>query len=163
MLTLVFTPGCSRKPEQAEEATGPMASMVRMGDPQARRQLVSGFYGIEQDAWRWTKKDFSVLLRPPAGATQAGASLLARFSVPDVAIARSKSLTLSASINGQALGAPETWEKAGAYAYTRSVPASLLNGDSVKVDFSLDKTMPPAGGDLRELGVIAVSIGLEPK
>jgi hypothetical protein len=31
------------------------------------------------------------------------------------------------------------------------------------LDFALDKVMAPAGGDLRDLGIVALSAGLEPK
>jgi hypothetical protein len=31
------------------------------------------------------------------------------------------------------------------------------------VEFQLDKAMPPGSGDLRELGIIARSVGLEAK
>ena len=37
------------------------------------------------------------------------------------------------------------------------------DGESVRVDFVLDKAMPPSGPDIRELGVVVISIGLESK
>jgi hypothetical protein len=85
-----------------------------------------------------------------------------RVTAPDVLIAKVGTVTLSASVNGQPLP-PETYSAAGAYTYERDVPASLLTGGSVKVDFALDKVMPPAGQELRELGIVALSAGLEPK
>ena len=38
--------------------------------------------------------------------------------------------------------------------------AALLAGGSVRVDFQLDKSMPPSGADLRDLGVVVLSAGL---
>ena len=57
----------------------------------------------------------------------------------------------------------ETYTKPGQYTYTRDVAASLLAGESTKIEFQLDKAMAPANGDMRELGIVARSIGLEPK
>jgi hypothetical protein len=58
---------------------------------------------------------------------------------------------------------PETYTQAGEFTYSRDVPAKLLSGDSVKVEFFLDKSLPPGAGDLRELGVVVTSAGLESK
>jgi hypothetical protein len=33
----------------------------------------------------------------------------------------------------------------------------------VRVDFQLDKAMPPSGADQRELGLVALRVGLESK
>jgi hypothetical protein len=38
-----------------------------------------------------------------------------------------------------------------------------LTGESVRIDFKLDKAIAPSESDLRELGVVAHSIGLELK
>jgi hypothetical protein len=124
--------------------------------------LVSGFYPIEAGAWRWTKQRFSVLLAPPAGAAQKGAWLRVRVTAPDGLIAKLGTITLAANVSGQEL-APETYSAAGAYTYERDVPANLLRGESARVDFALDKVMPPAGPELRDLGIVVTSAGLEPK
>jgi hypothetical protein len=157
-LALAFAPlGCNRK------ANAPhMLSVVQMGDPQAATQLLSGFYAIEAGAWRWTEQKFSVLLGTPFGAAQKGAWLRARVTAPDALIAKLGTITLAASVNGRKL-APETYSAAGAYTYERDVPAGLLKDEPVRVDFALDKAMPPAGQDLRELGIVVQSVGLEPK
>ncbi len=154
--SLAFAPpGCKRSKTAA-------ASVISMGDPQAAAQLASGFYGVEQGAWRWTKGDFSVLLGAPADAARKGAVLRVRLTAPPQLIAKLANITLSASVNGQRLP-PETYSVAGTYTFIRDVPGSLLEDNPVKVDFQLDKVMPPAGEDIRELGIVVLSIGLEPK
>jgi hypothetical protein len=167
LLTLVFAPlGCKRKSkvrvQQTDEESPRMASTVHMGDPKAETQLVSGFYGIEGNAWRWTQRQFSVVLRPPVGSAAKGATLHVRLTVPDPVIAKLKTVSLFAAISGSTL-APETYTQPGTYTYTRDVAARLLTGESVRVDFGLDKAMPPSGADLRELGLVVLEIGLEPK
>jgi hypothetical protein len=161
--------GCNREHkvtvrETVEETRGATALpvMVNMGDAKQESQLVSGFYGIEANSWRWTAKDFTVSLRPPTGAATQGATLVFALSIPGVVIDKLKSVTLSASINGTPL-APETYAHDGQYDYKREVPSNLLTGNAVRVEFHLDKAMPPAGGDSRELGVVARSVGLESK
>ena len=77
-------------------------------------------------------------------------------------ISRLHSITLYASIQGTNL-VPETYQKAGPALYTRDVPASLLSGNAVRLDFELNRVMVPGKGDSRELGVIVDRVGLEAK
>jgi hypothetical protein len=161
LVTLALAPlGCKRK--QAGKEAPAMASTIHMGDPKIATQLVSGFYGIEQNAWRWTGRRFSLVLRPPLGASQKGATLRLRLTVPPVIVEKLKTVSLAATIGGSAL-APETYTQAGDYTYTREVAPALLAGGSVRVDFQLDKSMPPSDADLRDLGVVVLSAGLELK
>jgi hypothetical protein len=146
--------------EETPGKAGPV--MLNMGDPKQEKLLVSGFYGIEAKAWRWTAQDFTVSLPPSPAAAAHGATLDFALSVPQVAIDKLQSITLSASINGTPL-APETYAHEGQYDYKRDVAANLLTGNAVRIEFHLDKAMPPAGGDARELGLVARSVGLEPK
>ena len=104
----------------------------------------------------------ATVIRPPFGASQKGAKLTAKLTVPPVTIEKLKSISLSATAAGSALP-PETYTTPGDYVYVREIPASLLTGDSLRVDFQLDKAIPPSGADIRELGIIVLNIGLESK
>jgi hypothetical protein len=168
LLTLVCSsPGCKHRKvaeRQTVEETGAptLASTVRMGDPRGVVQLARGFHDIEAHAWRWTMRQFSVYLRPPPGSAQKGAVLTVNLTVPPAVLETEKSISLSASIDGNKLGA-ETWSKPGNYIYRCEVPGALLTGDSVRVDFDLDKAMPPNEKDARELGLVVSKVGLELK
>jgi len=166
ILCLALVPAaCKRHKKvivQTTEEEPALASVVATADPNLASQLVSGFYGIEQNSWRWTSGRFSVVLRPPRTAAAKGAVLLLKFTIPPVAINKMKAVSLSAYVNGTALP-PESYTQAGQYTYSRDVPADLLTGDVTKVDFSLDKTMPPTAADRRELGVVVSLVGLQPK
>lgn len=140
----------------------PLVSIVQVKDPAASAQLVKGFYPVEAGAWRWTMKQFEVVLKPPPGAAENGAKLNLKLAVPEAIISKVGPVTLGANINGLALP-PETYSKSGDYEYTRDVPAAALKGDAVAVQFSSDKGIGPTSDDARELSVIAVSVGLEPK
>jgi hypothetical protein len=144
--------------ETVEEAP-PVASVVNTGDPKTESQLLSGFYAIENNAWRWSAQKFAVALRPPPGAAERGATLQLEISVPQKAIDKLKTVTLRASIGGEGLS-PETYDRAGQFTYRREVAANLLTGRKVRVDFQLDKAMPPDGADQRDLGVVVLSAGL---
>jgi len=142
-----------------EEATPPLAAEIRMADPRAGSQLISGWYAVEKDGWRWTARKFSAVLRPPIGAHKSGAVLMFNFTLPGAVIARLKTVTLGASIGGTQLE-PQRYSRAEECIYVRDVPASLLSGHSVRIDFTLDKALPP-GSDPREFGLIANRLRLE--
>lgn len=144
------------------EETSGLASIVSVADNARSGQLLSGFYQLEGNAWRWTGQKFSVALGVPARAVRDGADLVLSFSVPEPAIQDLKTIALSAKIGATDLGS-ETYDKAGAFQYRRSVPAPAFNGKNVvNVDFTLDKVYK-APNDRRDLGVIVRSIGLELK
>jgi hypothetical protein len=162
---LVAPIGCKRKKVRVgatDEDTPKMMSVLNMGDPKVEPQLIKGFHGIEAAAWRWTEKQFTVALRPPFGSSQKGARLTVKLTVPPPTIEKLKTVSLSATAGGSALP-PETYTTVGDYVYVRDIPANLLTGDSLRVDFQLDKAMAPTGADIRELGIIVLSIGLESK
>jgi hypothetical protein len=166
-LLLTIFSGCNREPQKdhaamTEESAPPLATLVDAANPKTASQLASGFWDVEGNAWRWTKRQFSVNLRPPLDSASKGAKLVLTFSVPDPVIRKLTKVTLTASVAGVAL-APETYAKTGQYVYSRDVPAAALAGSIVKVDFALDKAMPPSPADARELGVVVNSVGLEPK
>ncbi len=164
LLLALASLSCNRQVKvEQNDAEGPqITSLVHTGDPKSETQLVNGFYGIEQGAWRWTAQQFSVLLRPPAGAAQKGATLKMQLSVSDATITALKTITLSGTAGGATLS-PETYTQAGPFTYSRDVPPGQLAGDSIRIDFQLDKALPPRGTDLRGLGLIVSSIALEAK
>lgn len=137
------------------------ASLIRMNDPSTAGQLLNGFHDIENNAWRWTAGHFSVLLYTPPGASQRGATLTLKLTVPEPATQNSGKVTLTAAIDGMTL-LSSTWDKPGAYTFTGEIPASMLPTDSVKIDFALDKSFH-APNDARELGIIVASVGLSEK
>jgi hypothetical protein len=147
-------------PENGAALPDGLLSSVHMGDPRAVPQLLEGFYGLEQGVWRWTARKFSVALQAPTGAGQ-DSQLEFKFSIPEAVIARVGALTLTARVNGAGVGS-ESYQKAGEYVFAKPVPADALNsGEAVKVEFELDKALPPGEADQRELGLVAVSVALK--
>jgi hypothetical protein len=163
---LILAPAaCKRKRAPragAPDDDGQLMTMVSVADPRAALQLTRGFYDLENNAWRWTAKNFTVMLRRPTGAAQNGANLQLKFTIPDVVFSKIGPIALSATIGGVALP-PETYSKAGDFTYAREVPASALPGETVDVNFTADKSLPPSDQDTRELSVVVTTIGLLPK
>ena len=163
VLALAVAGGCRRHRTPREtDAGAPLRfrSVVSMNDPRAAGQLLSGFHSVEAGAWRWTERRFSLNLGRPPQADQKGATLSVKLTVPPVSIEKLKTLQLTASVNGAALD-PETYTAPGDYVYRRVLPANLLGSDPVRVDFSLDKAIPPGNPDVRELGLVVLAIGLQ--
>lgn len=164
---ILLTAGCGKtgpgesRQGIADEPAG-LASMIHTADPLSERQLLSGFYGIESNSWRWAGAQFSVKLRPPANAARNGATLLLQCILPDAVLQKLQSMTLSCSINGTKLQ-PETYTQAGEQTYSRDVAPQLLTGNAVRVDFSFDKALPSSAGTPRELAAIVTIIGFEAK
>ncbi|MDP9171531.1 MAG: hypothetical protein M3N54_13010 [Acidobacteriota bacterium] len=148
--------------EEQAEAGPRIVSAFKMSDPTAPPQLLHGFYGLESGTWRWTAGRFSVLLKTPASAAQRGATLTFAFSAPEVVIQKTGGFTLTAAAGATTLKS-QPYTKSGSYTFTADVPPELLVKETITIDFTMDKSMPPGPGDHRELGLIAVSTGLESK
>src|SRR5580704_11413362 len=146
--------------EEPAAAKAPMVSILKMNDPSAKDQLVRGVYGLESGMWRWTGGNFEVVLKTPPGAAQKGATLTLALVASDALLKELHSQSLSAAIGSKTLKT-EKYLDPGAHTFSADVPAALLAGDTVVVDFTLDNALPPGPTDRRELGVIVTSVGLE--
>jgi hypothetical protein len=156
ILAVAVMAGCRKKEK------GALSSMINMADPSTAGQLASGFHGLEQGNWRWTMKKFAVVVKPPQGSEQKGAMLRLRMYISDDQIGRLGPLTVSAEISGHQIE-PQTFTKSGENIYSRPVPAEALQTPMVKVNFSLDKAREPDAADGRQLGVVAILVGLTPR
>lgn len=166
-LVIALAPaGCRMRKKAAQKSAseddGQLASVVNVAEPRTAVQLTQGFYGVENNSWRWTMKNFSVALRPPRGSNQNGATLQLSFALPDAVFNKVGAVTLSARVNGADVGA-QTFTQPGESVYRRDVPAAALANEVVVVDFSVDKTLPPTAQDARELGIVVSTIGLVSK
>lgn len=155
---LLLGTGCKRRHTSSGQ-TQSLASSIYAGDPNVASHFAKGFYGVEENAWRWTSQDFAVDLSPPLHSDQKGAQLVVKLAVPDAVIQKLTSVQLSASVQGYKLE-PQRYTKSGQYTYSRDVPGDKLNTDAVRVEFSLDHSLPPTDTDKRQLGIIVSDIGL---
>jgi hypothetical protein len=142
----------------ATPGDSPEAS-IPMDAPGYDNQL-SGFYPPDSGGFRWTKKEFSATLTPPAPG--GGTELLMQLYIPESAMGRLGSMTLRTRFGGHAL-APETWSTGGQHIFRRELDNSWLGGGPVLIEFSLDKALPPAAGDPRQLGIVVKEIAIRPE
>lgn len=163
-LTFILIPlllagaGCKRRHRNSAQAQL-LASSIYAGDPNIASHFAKGFFNVEENAWRWTGKDFSVDLSPPLHSDQRGAQLVLKLAVPDAVIQQLTSVQLSAAIQGYKLE-PQIYTKPGQYTYTRDIPPDKLQNDAVRIDFSVDHTLQPTATDKRALGIIVSEVSL---
>jgi hypothetical protein len=163
---LIGSPACKRKrhpnPMATIEEESALASVVSMADPAASSQLLSGFHAVEDNAWRWSMKKFTVSLAVPPAAAAQGGSLKLKLTLPDVIADRMRGVSVTASIGDRKLGSfvvAQTGDHVAAF----DVPAQLLNASAIIAGFELDKAIAPQTQDSRELGLIIAKVSLEPK
>ncbi len=154
---LLVSGGCKRR-----HRAGEVASAIFAGDPHVADHFISGFYGPEAGAWRWTNKEFAVTLNPPLHASERGAQLVMHVVIPDPVIQHSQFVELSASIGGLKLD-PQVFAKTGTYTYTRDVPAGQLQNPEVRIDFAVDHVFQAEPPDIRQLGIIVSQVELVAK
>lgn len=162
-LSIFAAPACKRvhhpNPNATIEEESELSSAIEMSDPSDAAQLLSGFYNLEQNAWRWTTKQFSVSLASPKSATPRAGRLEFKFTVPDVVASELAGVTVSASVEGRALGSYQA-ARPGEQTAVFTVPPEIMQADAMIVDFTLDKTIPRRDAETRDLGVIALQFSL---
>src|ERR1700742_2070670 len=143
----------------APAANAPIVSALKMNDPSAKQQLAKGFYALESNSWRWTAGNFTAVLKTPPGAAQKGATRTLNLVASDTILKQVHSQSLTAAVGTTTLKT-EKYVDPGSHTFTADVPASLLTGDTVTIDFSLDNALPPGPSDRRELGVIVTAVSI---
>src|SRR5262249_10319855 len=130
-------------------------SEIQMADKTVERKRLRGFYE-SNGSWRWTSRVFAVSLDPPAPAKPAYLAL--DCYLPGEMMSKVRTATLTARVNGAEVGR-QTYSAEGRYLFSRLIPARMLPGGAVDVEFELDKSVRDPGNK-RVLGLIAVSVWL---
>lgn len=123
---------------------------------QGEIQLVRGWHQVEYACWRWTEREFAVVAPLPASMRPM---LRLRFFLPEIVVEKLGPLTLAAEVDGQPL-AGETYAQPGEYVYARGLPPGEP-GRRVRIEFRLDRALPPDEADPRERGLIVSSLTIE--
>jgi hypothetical protein len=131
--------------------------MLTAGDSHAPTQMKHGFYGLEENQWRWVAAKFGVTLAAPPSAA---AQLELKGALPESVFAKLGAVKLTASVGGKALE-PETLSQAGKFTFTRDLAPGSFGPGPVEIEFTTDKALPPSAADRRELALIISSIGLK--
>ncbi len=161
-LILLWITACKRQPRLEEAPPEPEISLksdLPVKDPDALVQLTHGFYGLEEDRWRWTGPDFGVVLAEPEGAVEQGATLQVDLNISEVVLQRLGPITLSATVGGTPIE-PQTFSEPGDTTYIRAIPPEQLTGEPIDIEFTTDRALPPEGTDNRELSLIVTRFAL---
>ena len=118
----------------------------KLANPWMEAALEEGWHEMEAGAWRWTRRAFSVSLRP----TGSAGVLNFRFTLPDAILQAVGPLRLRAEVNGVLLKECK-YDSAGEQHYMQPIlPAPVASG-WISIRFELNKGL--ASPDGRELGV----------
>jgi hypothetical protein len=109
-------------------------------------RLADGWHILENGAWRWTARRFSVVIAPGAQRLNLKVTVPPNLELP---------LTLTAGAAGAVL-ATHTLTQAGDFDCTQQVPP----GPEVLVEFELDKALAPDTTDARERAIIVRAVEL---
>jgi 4-amino-4-deoxy-L-arabinose transferase-like glycosyltransferase len=121
----------------------PTLEYLPMNAPEAEEQIISGIYGLDGNAWRWTAGTFTVALKPPAKPEPLHVEYFIHQASP--------TRTLKV-MDGDRVVFSQTVEKPGAYEFdTPPIQAGVVTVIADKPFF--------APGDPRELGIILTGIG----
>lgn len=134
------------------------AARISMGDLTAEAKI-GGFHKPEASGWRWTKREFFVILDAPKVAG-GRPWLQLNLYLPENQIQQQGPMTLSARIGSHVLP-PERYDKSGGYTFSRQLEEAWLGAGGNRIDFSLDKVQAPGAGDSRELGIVVADASIK--
>jgi tRNA (mo5U34)-methyltransferase len=121
-----------------------------------RHTLLNGWHAPENEGWRWTEKRFAVHF---LAASEARHKCVLKLYLPDELLTESSPFSIEAFAGGESLGKDE-YTSSGDYTFSRLLPPGRA-ADGWKVEFVLNRAIPPDGGDSRERGLIVAKCDLE--
>ncbi|MDP8982134.1 MAG: class I SAM-dependent methyltransferase [Acidobacteriota bacterium] len=106
-------------------------------------KLLEGWHPLEQSSFRWTERRFALeLKRPPSSKLRFNFKLM--FPGP---------VTLSARVNGKET-TPVTFTGEDDHSFEIDLPHAERYLSPIRIDFAVDKGMPPVEMDTRELALL---------
>lgn len=168
-LVLLTLAGCSRSTTPSNE-TGPSAaaapspapgtelSYINTGDVRTKPQLLSGWYAIEEGAWRWTAKEAQAVLATPQ---QSPVNFELRLFLPEAHVKQAGGPVIVSVLLDGNLFAEETYARGGGHTILKPVPAGSLPNPTTKVSFRLNRAVGPTAVDRRELGMVVQGFGFQ--
>ena len=114
--------------------------------PRYSVKLLEGWYPLEQNSFRWTARRFRIQINrlPLIGFS----TLVFHFRV-----STGGPVTLSAAVNGIRLP-PATYPSEGDQCYSIPLPRQALEAGEIRVEFTVDRCLPPRAFDERELALL---------
>lgn len=112
-----------------------------------------GWYPPENDAWRWTAKSFGLEVLPSADGALSEFAL--RLEVPAALLMPNGQVRVTCMIAGQPAGVV-TCTTAEALEFRGRFPKPSKHAErrAIRLDFTVENSYSPTGGDVRDLGII---------
>jgi hypothetical protein len=150
----------NQPPPDIPGAKPELLSYLRLGDIRSRAQLISGWYAIENGAWRWMAPEAEATLRPlPDQAVQFELQL---FFPPDFMRHAGSPVTVSVMLNGKPFTSAMYFEPGG-HTLAKRIPPELLGElftwPTTHVSIRVNPYIPPSATDQRALGVVVQGLG----
>jgi hypothetical protein len=114
--------------------------------PRYSVKLLEGWYPLEQNSFRWTKRRFRIQINRPHLIKFS--TLTFNFRVPTPS-----PVTLSAAVNGVSMP-PATYDSEGDQSYCLQLAREALDASEIRVDFTVDRCLPARAFDARELALL---------
>jgi hypothetical protein len=131
----------------------------RLRHPELLVRPVYGWFAPENNAWRWTAKNFGLELVPPAEGTLSEFAL--RIEVPAALFEANDQVEVSCTIEG-GLAGTLTCTRAETLEFRGRFPSSSTT-EPFRLDFKVKSGYVPPGGDQRDLGVIVPLLDESPR
>ncbi len=135
--------------QEGDERAFVLLESERVPKPSAKLELLSGWHGLEQNAWRWTEDRFSARV-PVSGEKQ---TLVLEVFLPESGFKGRSRYVLHVSVNGRSIGS-EAFSSPGLKTARFRLDKLPDPNESALVECRLDPTQPTASGDPRKLGVV---------
>jgi hypothetical protein len=135
-------------------------SYLHLGDIRSRAQLGSGWYAVEDGAWRWMSNQAEATLRPLpiAGPQQFELQL---FFPPDFMTRAGTPVAVFVRLNGHPFATSFYYEPGG-HTVAKPVPPELLTQPVTHVSIRVGPSIRPTATDLRTLGAVVQGLGFVP-
>jgi hypothetical protein len=145
------------EPNSHQSSTPALNVSLPMNDPSLGAHL-EGFYPVEGGQWRWTQRNFAVSFD---GSEPQGdeAVLKMELYVPDAVNQKLGPLTLTARLGDHPLGSA-TYRQGGVFTYQATLRSEWIHPGPLRIDFSLDKVLPAAAPENRELGIVVENVSV---
>ncbi len=127
----------------------PTLEYLSMNAPEAKDQIVSGIYSLEDNRFRWMSRGAVLALKSPAAPTP----LRVEFTIPDNAPARK----LTVRLDGREV-ASQTYSAPGTYTLESAPVRAAAPTATVEIEIDRTFTAPP---DARELGIVLTGVGFQ--
>ena len=121
---------------------------------------LEGFYQVEEGAFRWTKRQFAITFDLPDAPAGGQVRMELEIYLSDPLMQNLAPIRLAGRIGNHLLD-PEAFGQSGKFIYARDLPGAWFKIGPNRIEFDVDKALPPSAADGRELGIVVKHASLK--